>query len=129
MSRQPLPLPVQKEKLARVFADRAKLYQLSLCKGAITAAIAIEKEAELDDIANSFAFLVKHAHWIKPEAERRRIVAQQARDLADLEATDAEAAALVADARAIGATPRITSSGRRAADVSDDATQREDIDA
>jgi hypothetical protein len=78
-------LATQKAKLGRILAEREKMYRGLLAKGLMDAALVLEKTAELDDIATTFAFFTKHADWIKPEAVRRQQAAVAQRDAAEAE--------------------------------------------
>jgi len=88
-----LPLDAQLDKLRRILMRQKAEYRRLLKAGAnMDATKCLESEAELDDIWRTFKWSVSNADWIKAEAMRREIRAEQERQLADLEADPAIAA-------------------------------------
>ena len=96
MSATRIPIEAQKAKLDRLLDERVAHYKRAVDKGSRSLEWASAKQSECEAIRASFAFLVAHADWIRPEAQRR---AQAARLAAEAETLRTEpAAAAVLDA-------------------------------
>lgn len=97
-AQQKIPLAEQQAKLGRLLDERVAHYRRAVDKGTRSLEWASAKQAEIEAIRASFAYLVANAGWIKSEHQRRidqtRRDAERAAELEELKREPAVAAVL-----------------------------------
>jgi len=79
----PITLEQQADKLERMAAERIAHYRRAVEKGTRPLEWAAGKQAEVEAIRRSFAFLVANQDWIRAEAQRRAERARREAEMAD----------------------------------------------